>query len=392
MKYRFIILFSLILYAEACFSNSPGGVAVEILKQSYIYKSICESTASSVSAIKTEANLPDPEIEGEYLVSGTESPDRWGAGIAWGLEWPGVYSTRNSLVKKKEISELRLQDVRVMETLADIKRLLLNYIYEEKQMEILNSIVNSNDSLLKVCKKSMDSGYGPSVLDINKLKVELAQAKTQLKDVESSRISTVGELKGIYGKDPSGLLDGMTKDFFRVPIPSDLTEAIEKSPSIQEAVANVAVAKAEERTVKWEGLPNLTIGYRHAYEDGNHFSGPTVGISLPIFSQKGKRKAAKANVLAAETQAESVRSKITESVLANAQRYNLMLGYIAEVMPSIVNPENFRLLSVAFNGGQLPLSEYLRERSYYFNAMLDLTKIEFDATSILLDIEEKIKW
>lgn len=370
--------------------KTPGEVAATILQDAPAMKALNLAHKAGVEALKIESNLPDPEIGGEYLFAGKEEKDRWGAEISWGLEWPGVYSARKSASESRILASEKSTDRELNNLLVEIKRLLSSYILQEKQISLLKSVASANDSLLSGLQKSFSAGYGVSILDMNKIKVEKAQADTQLQEVLSLRAETMSAIAAIYGADPSTLVSEMKCEFVWDKMPDDLSSAIEASPTVMAAEAEAEAARRDMKTAAREGLPNLSIGYRHAFEDGKHFNGPTIGISLPIFSARGKKRAAKLNAEAAEAKALATRTELRETILGGAKRYNLLQTYVDQVSKVIRNPENLRLLAVAYNGQQISLSEYLRERSYYFNAELDLLELEYNLTGILLDIEESL--
>lgn len=391
MKKTIISSIAALMFFPLCAKDkTPAEVAAAILQDAPAAKALNLAHKAATEALTTESNLPDPEIGGEYLFAGKDEKNRWGAEISWGLEWPGVYSARKYAAESRISASEKTTEREINNLLVEIKRLLSDYILQEKQITLLKSVAAANDSLLAGLQKSYNAGYGVGILDMNKIKVEKAQAETKLREVLSLRTETLSDLASIYGADPTSLVNEMKCEFIRDPMPADLSAAIESSTAVMAAEAEAEAARREIRTAAREGLPNLSVGYRHAFEDGKYFNGPTLGISLPIFSARGKKQAAKMNAEAAEAKVLATRNEIKETVMGRVRRYNLLQSYVDQVAQVIRNSENLRLLAVAYNGQQISLSEYLRERSYYFNAELDLLELEYTLTGILLDIEENL--
>ena len=99
-----LALFILPLSAE-----TPQQVALNIISDAPSLKSVYGGTEAEIAALKTIANLPDPGIEGEYLVAPKDEDNRWGFGVNWELDWPGAYKARKN-AGKAEAERLSLSN------------------------------------------------------------------------------------------------------------------------------------------------------------------------------------------------------------------------------------------------------------------------------------------
>ena len=137
-----------------------------------------------------------------------------------------------------------------------------------------------------------------------------------------------------------------------------------------------------------EALPSLSVGYKHAFEDGFHFNGATLGISLPIFSSRGKQKAAKASILEAESKAEAVAQEIEAETAVSLKRLMLLKKQIEEIEPIILDADYNSLLLKAYKGGALTLLEYLSDRNYFATAAMELVNLRHNAAKAQAQIEQ----
>ncbi len=380
---------SAILLTLASFTSSraesPENVALRILESDPSMQSLYLDNEALKEALKTEANLPDPEIEGEYLFAPAGETNRWGAGLSWGLEWPGVYSARRNVNAGKIMVAEAGANMIKRERLIEIKRLLLDYVLQEKQLELLKNVNSVNDSIMTLAANA-ERGGEMTKIDLNKLKLERASLNSQIAEIMSGREETVSSLSSIYGGDCSALLKGMNCDFPALDPPS-MNDG-ENSPEVIAARAEAEAAIKEEKAASMESLPGISIGYQHAFEEGIHFNGASLGISIPLFSSRNKKKAAKAATVAATHKAEAAKIAASEKIKGGLKRLSLLKNRIDEIRPILEDSGNNLLLMKAYKGGVITLIDYLNERNYFKQAGLDLLTLRYEAAITLLDLQQ----
>lgn len=147
----------------------------------------------------------------------------------------------------------------------------------------------------------------------------------------SGREETVSSLSSIYGGDCSALLKGMNCDFPALDPPS-MNDG-ENSPEVIAARAEAEAAIKEEKAASMESLPGISIGYQHAFEEGIHFNGASLGISIPLFSSRNKKKAAKAATVAATHKAEAAKIAASEKIKGGLKRLSLLKTELTKFAP-----------------------------------------------------------
>ena len=350
-------------------------------------KSLRSANEAAALEMSAETNLPDPEVEGEFLAAPKGVENRWGAGISWGFDWPGLYSARKGKVRG-EIDRLTAQEnLAVKNTVNEIRRLILDYILQTNRISVLKGIEASNDTVADLAAKA-NKGGEMTLLDLNKIRLETASLEVRLSTLISERQSTVGRLSAIAGKDCQPILEEMECVF---PEPGDISESelregIGKSREMELAKSEINAASLGRKVAKMESLPSLSIGYRHAFEDGNHFNGGSLGFSLPLFSGRGKGKAAKAALEAANLAAEQIRYENESSGIISLRQLDLLKKEIAAVAPLLESADSNALLLKAYRSGVITLIDYLGERNYYTEAAMQLLEMRYAAASLWLDI------
>ncbi|MDE7109311.1 MAG: TolC family protein, partial [Muribaculaceae bacterium] len=350
-------------------------------------KSLRSANEAAALEMSAETNLPDPEVEGEFLAAPKGVENRWGAGISWGFDWPGLYSARKGKVRG-EIDRLTAQEnLAVKNTVNEIRRLILDYILQTNRINVLKGIEASNDTVADLAAKA-NKGGEMTLLDMNKIRLETASLEVRLSTLISERQSTVGRLSAIAGKDCQPILEEMECVFPESGdiSESELREGIGKSREMELAKSEINAASLGRKVAKMESLPSLSIGYRHAFEDGNHFNGGSLGFSLPLFSGRGKGKAAKAALEAANLAAEQIRYENESSGIISLRQLDLLKKEIAAVAPLLESADSNTLLLKAYRSGVITLIDYLVERNYYTEAAMQLLEMRYAAASLWLDI------
>ena len=376
-----LVIFSINIPLKARTLNET---AVEILKSSPGYKYDTYSLESTAKNLATESNLPDPELGGEYLVMPSDVDNRWAVELTWSLEWPGVYGARSKEADfKLSAAEKELMAKRA-ERLAEIKDLLLDFIRTKQKLILLEELAQNNDSIYKLAENAARGGE-MTVLDLNKVRLEYANIKVAEATLIDELAEIVASINQIYGSDCGSLLSDMDCVFPQITLPSneELQLIKKNAPPVQAAQAKVQAAKESKKVAKMEALPAISFGYKHAFEDAMHFNGAVLGVSIPIFSSRGKQKAADAEILAAEYDVEAASLEIESEAMATVRRLEIITGQINEIAPIIENADYNAALLKAYKGGAITLIEYISDRNYFTNAAIELVSLRHNAAKAM---------
>lgn len=388
-----IFLFFLLYTCMTAYAASLDETAIYILKNSPQFQSENHSLESVMKNLRTASNLPDPEASGEYLVLPKDVDNRWAVQLEWGVEWPGVYGAR----RKEAGSKLTAAEKQLMaqraERLAEIKDLLLDFIRCRQKLLLLEELSQNNDTIYRLAEEAARGGE-MTVLDLNKVRLEYANIRVAKATLLDEQSEIIGNISQIYGKDCMALLESMDNQFPPIVIPSEEEVSMVKdyAPVIQAARADAMIARESKRVAKMEALPSLSLGYKHAFEDGMHFNGAVFGVSIPIFSSRGKQKAAEAEIRDAEYKAEVTTTEIETEAMATLKRLRLIEQQIAEIAPIVENSDYNTALLKAYKAGVITLIEYISDRNYFTNAAVELVSLKHNAAKALAFLQRYINY
>lgn len=383
MKRLPIFLFFLFTFVGVIPAETLESVALKILDKAPATSEDLYELKRADASMGVVANLPDPEVGGEYLFAPESDDNRWAVEATWGVEWPGVYGARKKEAKGQVDVTQKAVNVRRIERLAEIKGLLLEYIACRQKLAILNELNQNNDSIYHLAEQSHRGGE-MTVLDLNKVRLEYANikvAKVALHDEESD---VMQQLSVIYGEDCAGLLSGLDCEFPEIVYPTgqQMEDIRNNAPAVMQAMAEEETTARGIRVAKMEGLPSLSLGYKHAYEEMTHFNGAILGVSIPIFSNRGKKHKAEVDYMDSQFRTAKVAAETMTEAELNLKRLRVLDEQIKELAPIVENADYNSTLLKAYKGGVITLIEYLTDRNYFATAALELVNLRLTAARL----------
>lgn len=341
-------------------------------------RAMLERRAKDLEA-QTLGNAPDPEVEGAYKFAPDGEPNRWSAELTYGIEWPGVYGARRAAATSMQDTNAAEEDAVTYEKRMEILQEIGAYLYADRRLAVMRTMAAATDSLADVTERATKGGQ-MSRLDLSKVKLEQGRVNTQIANIEAEKKACEGNLQTLNGGfDCTPLLESIDRTWVMTPVHSlelYLQEAMEK-PAVVKAMADYRTAQAQVKVAKAEGLPGFSVGYAHDFEDGMHFNGATLGVSIPLFSNRGKVKAAKAAEAAAEY-GMTVAMDLAESEIRTMYDEVLALDKALEVPTEVFSSTDYStLLLKAYRGGELTLTGYLTERAWFEDAQLDFMELQY---------------
>ena len=321
-------------------------------------------------------NLPDPEIEGELLFPERGGEKRWSVGVSQGFEWPGVYTARRRANRAAGAAAEATAEVLRSSLRAEALSALADYRNARANLNILETIAHDNDSLLRLTGRLAATG-NTGRLDLNKLRIERERIGARVADWSDRLLQARGALEAIAGRDISQVLARFESADIRLEGPTPTTHRSERTAAARAADMSVEAARLAGKAERAAGLPGFKIGYAHAFEEGNHFDGVSLGVSIPLFSGRGSKKRADAATAAARLDKEAVDGRLETEVRTAYESAAAAYRKIAPMREAVENSDNAALLKKALAGGQINLITYIQETNYFLEARAELLDLEY---------------
>ncbi|MDE7388418.1 MAG: TolC family protein [Muribaculaceae bacterium] len=371
MKFRYIFL-SVLLMAGllSVRAQSFDEVIAEVLL--YSPRLAADSLTSRADLLKfaAEGNLPDPEIEFDMLwgkaPDGTER--RWGAGVSQSFDWPGVYAARSQALSAARSAEEYAAVARLRAMALEVRLALIDVVSANCRVALLREVSANVDSLLELTRRRYDRG-DVTVLTLRRMEFERFSAAAALDEALGEQDRLRADIAAMAG---GTLID--TDRLIEFPAPQLLPEErylAAANPAIDALRERVHSDLLSAKAARLSRLPGFSVGYQHEFEEGIHFNGFKLGLTLPLLSTRHSATEARLRAEAGETELTSAgltRAAQVRALHSDAVRMMRRL----EALDELFATDNYlELLRASYSGGQITAHEYLGEINDYLTLRLD---------------------
>ena len=384
-----------IIFAVAAFAAATAGART--LSQAEAIDTII-SNNSRLKALRANAEadyqsdlyeakrLNDPEVEFEHLW-GPDDNKKWNIGVSQSFDWPGAYGKRIRTAESRRQAWTYRYAAEELSLRTSAKEAFAMGVYARRRLDLLQRVYENMDSL----RNYITTGYRDgqlTILDVKKIQLELYGLRARIADVSQESMQAGAELAAL---NDGNALDA---DFGAYPAEPmyDLSRYLEyassANPDVTAAEATAKSARLDADAVAASRMPGFTVGYRHAFEEEQHFNGFAIGVSLPVYSRSRAVKAAKLRATAsgfdaAEASA-SARSAVTAAYSVAEKRRNAL----SELNDVTLDESYPRLLLMAYKGGQINVITYIQELNYYLSARETRLDAEYQLRLALITLNK----
>ena len=172
---------------------------IDNIKQNNVTLKIAkEEQTRIVNSIKSSNNLSNPEVGFEYHKGANVDGDKYGFSLTQKFDWPGLYVARSQSNKHKiEMAHAELLNNN-MAILLESKQLCIQIVNINKKIKAQEKIYENMSELYAKYEKGFNQGE-ISILDINKLKIEMLNVKRDLDVFVVQRRALSQELSAMNG-------------------------------------------------------------------------------------------------------------------------------------------------------------------------------------------------
>ena len=351
--------------------GSISDVVASVEQNNARLKAARARVSSDSIALRASNNLEDPRVAFEYNFGSKNVGDKWAIGVSQGFEWPSIYSERSRANNHRIDALSAAERAERADLILNTRLICLNLIYTNRRIDAQDLILKNVDELFSLYNKAFEHGEA-SIIDINKIKIERIATLQALNELKSQRNSLKEQLIGLNGNKP---IEGVSLDALR-DYPADELAAIEAYRSLY-ATNNPQAeyfthidnsTRSDVKVARMGWLPKLELGYQYTNELGDGFNGVTVGASIPLFSNKRKVAAAKAEAITNELNRNTYRNDVEAQLKADYAQAVALKSQLTQYFDIIADDNNFTVLRKALDGGQITLLNYLLELRYFLDA------------------------
>lgn len=347
--------------------------------------SLYEQNMAAYTGIYTEPLLANPEVEGAYLLGAPGSiGNRWDLGVSQEFEFPTAYR------HKKKLRELQANSImldftrRRMELCREAQDICADLVYFNGLIVLLQNSYNSASEMVALYEKRMQSG-DCSILDYNRVQLEMADKQKELMLAQTERDMLLSDLRMLSGNMELTFSQSTYEPVRITYLPE---QYVENHPDVKEQRNQLRIDSTEWRLARAHRLPDFTVGYSSENEATEAFRGVKVGLSIPLWKNRGAECKAVCQMASTKMLLEISERRTRNHVDALYNKAMTLNGY-AENMQNILNENNGEeLLKKAFDAQELPLERYLLDQDSYNDNRKSLLEVQRELEHVILELEE----
>lgn len=339
-------------------------------------------------ASKLDNNLPDPSVSYVHQYGNREGMGIQGELVAsQSFDFPSVYVQRHKLAKAKgESYDRQGAEVR-QQILLQAKEVCLDLVFLNQQKSLLDQRRQNAEQLAALYEMRLKNGDA-SILETNKINLELLNAKNEARMNEAARVAKLHELATLNG----GVAIHFTDTVYQpVETPQSFVDLQQEAvPANRQLLALQGEKSAALRQLgvsKSLWLPGFELGYRlNTATGGERFNGFLVGITIPLFSNRNNVKQAKAQSLYTDLQIESTTTTVENELLRLYNQSVALKTSIDEYQSVLKSQNNLALLNKAIQSGQISMIEYFVDVTTLYQSMQNYMQLQNEYQKVMAQL------
>lgn len=351
--------------------SAPAQVLEEILSQVDrnnpeigAYRKLLESRRYEA---KTGNTPPDPFLSAGILpgASGTEGSKK-GWSITQSFSFPTKYllqkkiNNNSVLLAEQEFNQGRLS------ILLDAQLSWYDLLYKTRLVEVLSLREKDYERLGSAWKKMLENGE-KTIMDYNRIIMEMSALNLELNMTRSDIQILQEKLRYMSGADIRVGEDDGYPLVEEQDIEAVLKEKASLHPLYLIPALEYEISRQEVGLSKSGSLPEFELGYESEIEPDGTYTGPTGGISIPLWSNSNKIKSATARSEYQAAQRDVTIMNLDLQVRNEFSHTKALRKSIEELTGILEEGGGAKYLDTALEAGEISVTTYFS----YMQSILD---------------------
>lgn len=359
--------------------NTIQDVLIRVEQASIAMEAQRKLTEAQKLEAKTGNYLSNPSVGYESMWGSGENRGNAGElSVVQAFDFPSAYGNRNKIARLKgEMYEQERQAFR-RQLLLDAQMACLEIIYLRQQEALLNERLTNAQKLSQAYQQKLEAGDA-NIIAINKINIEKLNAQTALSLNGTALRSKLEQLSNMVGGEP---IEFNVQEYSPEPELPPLSmieeQYLDNDPTLQALEQAYGIDQQSIALNRSLSLPQFEVGYRQNFGMEGKAKGFLVGISVPLFENKNKVKAAKARSFFSQTQLQSSKLNLKTELKQLYEQAQTLQRSGRELRQLLSHQNNLEILQKALDAGQIDIIEYFTEVNVLFESRAQLLTIERD--------------
>lgn len=334
---------------------------------------------------RAESRPPNPILEGGRF------PAMQGAGVkyAWGVsqhfDFPSVYAKRSQLARTTDqYANAYFNSVR-QEVLLEAKLTILELIHQKRLLNEYQQREAFAKTMLAIIQKKVDAGH-TTAMELNNARLRVAESAQNVREAESNLRIISQRLFALNGMEAI-IISDTTIILSQLPEKEQLAALFRQNDSRFLTLSHlVEVAESNRTLVNHQGLPEISIGYESERTDAEHFAGFRAGITIPLWGNSGKKRAATMQLNAARLESHAQKLMLEnefEELYIKALNTKHQLDDLKKAFESF---SNIALLRRALEAGQVSVIDFFNEITFLYDITDRVLELELNYLKLYAEL------
>ena len=333
-----------------------------------------QNTEAEKLEVKAENNLENPgaEYSRKFGENGGAEVEM---SVTQSFDFPLLYASRNAYGKLQGRALDLQQAVLRRDVLLRAKELCLDLIALNKMKALYEQRIKNVSQMEHLYENRLKEGDA-NILEVNKVKMELMNLNADVAENNAAHRTALQELLAMNGNMP---LEFTETSFPVLPALKSLAEVSSEVAGtdyeLRSAQAGTEAARKLVTVNKQGWLPQLEVGYCREGATGDMANGFIVGVSIPVFNNRNKVKAARARQLSAELTQEQVNMKVQADIQSLYNEAS-QLGDALKLYDAALMERTLDALMQAVEAGQISVLDYFTEAEAIYQNQEKMVNLE----------------
>ena len=335
-------------------------------------KAASDKTEAAKQEVMMETSLEDPEIGFDYLWGNPGMiGKRKDINVNQTFDLATVFGYRKRLAKsQKELLELELQQ-KQLETRLEAMDLLVQITYYNQALAIYEERLQQEKQLAASYEKRLAAGDA-NKREANRARLSLVEIESETEKVKMERDLLMLQLQTLCGGKE---ITYNNTEYNAINVASSMSlKALQDAQNSQQE----RVAENDLKTARAQSMPSITAGYMAELTDDEKWNGVTIGVSIPLWSNRHNMKRARLSLQSARSEAADASYKLEQFAASQRLRTERYHDIAQKMQQKLANASSTTLLRKALDEGEISLVEYTIESSDLFDLRVKTLEAERD--------------
>ena len=374
-----LITFILILFVVPFSWAGLDELVSEIEKNNTLLEAMRQQMEARSLAHRTGIFLQNPEFEYAWFAgSPADMGSKTGISVRQQFDFPTAYRHRNQLsLARNEQLQWEYRQVR-SDVLLEARLTLIQYVHVAAMLNQLLSRRAHAQGIADAYARMYELGEA-NIMDYNKARLNLLDISQRVQQLTLDQNRLQASLEALNGGKPLGALPA---SYPLLILPDSFENWMdvmkERNPGLLWYHQEVIISQREEQLQKAVNLPSFHVGYVSEMLTHEQFRGFAVGLSVPLWENKNTLRSARAHTQVLQLQLSHLQLEYYLELKSEHARLQGMLETFAGYQDLLGKLDHSQQLARAHEAGEISLTQYLLELSYYYQGMDTLLEMEWE--------------